>query len=151
MSKLDPVREKFARYYVEIGNASEAYRKANPKALKWKPEVVHVKAAQIKADDRVRIRIDEIRADARKRNEINLDTVTQMLKEDRELARQLEQTSAAVSAAMGIAKLHGLIVDKVKAEVRRDMADMTDEELAAIATGRSSGVTETADGSQVTH
>jgi len=36
--------------------------------------------------------------------------------EDRELARKTETPSAAVSAVMGIAKLHGLLVDKSKAE-----------------------------------
>jgi phage terminase small subunit len=114
---LDPVREKFARFYVETGNASEAYRRANPKARKWKAEAVNVEASRTKADPTVSLRIEEIQAAARERHNINLETLTEMLREDRDLARQEKQSSAAVSAVMGLAKLHGLIVDKAKSEV----------------------------------
>lgn len=43
---------------------------------------------------------------------ITIETITNMLIADRELARQLEAPAAAVSAALGLAKLHGLVVDK---------------------------------------
>jgi phage terminase small subunit len=33
--RLDPVRERFVQEYHATGNASEAYRRSNPKALKW--------------------------------------------------------------------------------------------------------------------
>jgi phage terminase small subunit len=35
--RLDPVRERFAQEYHATGNASEAYRRANPKARTSRP------------------------------------------------------------------------------------------------------------------
>jgi hypothetical protein len=56
----------------------------------------------------------------------------QELDEDRELARLLNMPGAAVSAVMGKAKLHGLLVDKVR-DVTDDTDRLTDAELEAIA------------------
>jgi phage terminase small subunit len=49
---------------------------------------------------------------------ITKERITEMLLEDRMLARQNAQTSAAIAAAMGLAKIHGYIVDQasVKSE-----------------------------------
>ena len=59
----------------------------------------------------------ELQAAHAARHEITIDTITAMLKADRELAREKEQPAAAVSAAMRLAKLHGLIVDKSKMDL----------------------------------
>lgn len=48
--------------------------------------------------------------------EMTVERVAQMLLDDRQMARELGQPSAAVTAAMGVAKLYGLLVDKVEAE-----------------------------------
>jgi phage terminase small subunit len=109
---LDPVRERFTQEYHATGNASEALRKAKPHARKWKDNVVHVKASQMLAEDKVQVRLHELQAASAEKHEITIETLTQMLKEDRTLARGEKQSAAAVSAVMGLAKLHGLIVDK---------------------------------------
>jgi len=64
------------------------------------------------AEDKVQARLHELQAASAEKHEITIDTLTQMLKEDRKLARGEKQSAAAVSAVMGLAKLHGLIVDK---------------------------------------
>lgn len=64
------------------------------------------------------------------RADMNVARVAQMLLEDRAMARELGQPSAAVSASMGIAKLYGLLVDKVESEnVNRNyvIADQPEE------------------------
>lgn len=109
---LDPVREKFTQQYHALGNASEAYRVANPKSRKWKPETVHVKACNMLKEDKVQARLHELQAASAEKHGITIESLTLMLKEDRQLARDKEQASAAVSAVMGLAKIHGLIVDK---------------------------------------
>lgn len=43
---------------------------------------------------------------------ITVETITKMLQEDRELAKEHGQAGAAVSASLGLAKLHGLIEEK---------------------------------------
>lgn len=64
--KLTPKQEKFAQLYVELGNASEAYRQSYD-ASNMKAETVTVKASQYLKRDNIRIRIDELRAEIAKR------------------------------------------------------------------------------------
>lgn len=109
---LDPVREKFAQEYHATGNASEALRRANPRSRKWKEASVNVRASQWLSDDKVQLRLGQLQLASSEKHGITIETITTMLKEDRELARSKEQSAAAVSAVMGLAKVHGLIVDK---------------------------------------
>jgi hypothetical protein len=55
-----------------------------------------------------------------------------MLKEDRQLARENTQTSAAVAAVMGLAKLHGLILDKAQISGDEDNPVVTRVELVPV-------------------
>ena len=137
--RLDPVRERFAQEYHATGNASEAYRRANPKAAKWKAETLHPRASKMLAEYKVRTRLEELQAEAAVRHNITVDTLTTELEEARESAMSTGQISAAVSAIMGKAKLHGLLVDKVR-DVTDDTDRLTDAELEAIARGSSAAV-----------
>jgi phage terminase small subunit len=110
---ITPKQEAFAQAYIETGNASEAYRRAY-NASKMKPEAVSVNASKLLKNAKVALKVTELRERAQERHDINLDTITAMLKKDRELAREKGQASAAVTACMGLAKLHGLIVDKAQ-------------------------------------
>lgn len=110
----DPVRETFVQTFHATGNASEAFRTAKPRSQKWKPAVVHTKASEMLANGEVQVRLHELQAAAAEKHEITVESLTLMLKEDRQLARDNTQSSAAVSAVMGLAKLHGLIVDKAE-------------------------------------
>jgi hypothetical protein len=59
------------------------------------------------------------------------------------MARELGQPSAAVTAAMGVAKLYGLIVDKSQNENRSVIvSELDDATLTHIATGGSTGAVE---------
>lgn len=110
--RLTPKQEAFARAYMEVGNASEAYRLCYDVSENAKPEGVWVDACKLLANPKVALRVEQLQREARERHKIDIDTITQMLREDRELARKEGQSSAAVSAVMGLAKIHGLIVDK---------------------------------------
>lgn len=114
--KLTPKQEAFARAYVEIGNASEAYRQSYDVSPDAKPEGIWVDACKLLGSPKVALRIEQLQQAARERHDITIDTITKMLKDDRELARTERQTSAAVSAVMGLAKIHGLIIDKANTE-----------------------------------
>lgn len=111
-SALDPQREKFVREYHATGNASEAFRRANPKAKKWKDNSVHVRASQWLSDAKVQLRLRTLQAAACEKHEISIESLTKELDEDRKGAREAGQYSAAITAVMGKAKLHGLIVDR---------------------------------------
>lgn len=114
--KLTPKQEAFARAYVECSNASEAYRQSYDVSPTAKPEGIWVNACKLLGDAKVAQRVEQLQREARERHAITLDTITQMLKDDRELARKSGQSSAAVSAVMGLAKIHGLVVDKASTE-----------------------------------
>ena len=109
--KLTPKQEKFCQVYIETGNASEAYRQAY-NTEKMKPESVNSKGYQLLQHVQITARLDELRAEHKKRHEITVDTLVAELEEARKLAFETDKAAAAVSATMGKAKLLGLVVDK---------------------------------------
>ncbi len=66
MRRLTPAQDEFARWYVELGNASEAYRRAYPRSKAWKPQAIHVAASQLLAKDKVAIRVDQLKEEKAK-------------------------------------------------------------------------------------
>lgn len=113
---LTPKQEKFCQKYIELGNASEAYRQTY-NSSEMKSETVNRKAKFELDKDKIRARIQELQDRNLKRHDVTVDSLVGELEEARAIALQTEQASAAVSATMGKAKLHGLLVDNVKAEV----------------------------------
>ena len=113
MTDLTPKQQAFALAYVETGNASEAYRRAYD-AENSSPETIKVEASRLLDNPNVALTVVGLQEEARERTLVTLESLTRELDEDRSLARKLEMPSAAVSAVMGKAKLHGLITDKTK-------------------------------------
>lgn len=107
--KLTPKQEKFAQVYVETSNASEAYRQAY-NASKMKPETITRKAFDLMQDGNVTARLKEIREELAKASQIGLKDLLEELEQARQAALGCEspQSSAAVAATMGKAKLLGL-------------------------------------------
>jgi Terminase small subunit. len=120
MSNLTLKQEAFCQAYIETGNASEAYRKAY-NAERMKPEVVNVKAAELLNNGKITVRVDELRGEHRQRHNFTVDDLIEELEEARQAALQAEtpQSSAAVGATMGKAKLLGLdkvVVDNISSD-----------------------------------
>jgi hypothetical protein len=109
---LDPVREKFAQEYCATGNASEARRRADPKTKKWKKQSLHVEASKMLNEPEVQLRIHDLQAAAREKHGVTIESLTLELEEARTFAKSVGQSGPMVTAVMGKAKLHGLIVDK---------------------------------------
>ena len=110
---MTPKQEKFCQQYVELGNASEAYRQAY-NAAAMKDATVNRKAKELLDNGKITARVDELRAHHAERHDMTVDDIAQMLKEDRTFARQCQTPAAAVSATMGLAKLYGHLRDKVE-------------------------------------
>ena len=140
---MTPKQEAFARAYVETGNASEAYRRSY-NAGNMKPEAVKVKACELLKNGNVAVTVERLQLKHQKRHDVTVDSITEMLKADRELARQNAQSGAAVTAAMGLAKLHGLIVEKREVTHKQGVEDLSDAELGNIARGSGNGAAEAA-------
>ena len=112
---LTQKQESFCLAYLETGNASEAYRRSY-NAGKMKQEVIAVKACELLKTGSVAVRVAELQASAVERNKITVDDLLRELEEARiaALTAETTQTSAAVAATMGKAKLLGMLTDKTE-------------------------------------
>lgn len=110
MRKLTPREEKFAQGVAGGLSQAEAYRQAYPSSAKWKDATVWNKASALMRRDEVLARVAELQAEHAKRHEITVDSLLDELEEARTVALGAinPQSSAAVAATMGKARLLGL-------------------------------------------
>lgn len=108
MAGLTPKQEKFCQLYIELGNASEAYRQAYG-ASKMKPETINTKAKELLKNGPITVRIKELKAEHKERHNITVDDLIAELEEARQIAKDpvKPQPAAMVSATMGKAKILG--------------------------------------------
>lgn len=136
MAGLTPKQEAFCQAYIETGNASEAYRTAYA-ADKMKPETVHVKANELLRNGKVTVRVSELQGEIKQRHNVTVDSLLAELEEARQKALSAEtpQSSAAVAATMGKAKLVGLdkqIVDHTSSDGSHGAGNMAAAVLEAL-------------------
>lgn len=108
---LTAKQEKFCQGVAKGLTYSDAYRQAY-NAEKMKPETINKRAYELLKNGYVTGRIDELKEMALSRHNIKVDDIIEELEDARNIARELGQSSAMVSASMGKAKLLGLVVDK---------------------------------------
>ena len=108
MNELKNVKhEKFCQFYIETGNASEAYRRSFPEST-MKDNSLHVEASRLLSSPMVSLRVLELKAEHRERHNMTVDDLIKELEEARQMGADTESASAMVSATMGKAKLLGL-------------------------------------------
>lgn len=124
MAKLTPKQEKFCQKYIEIGNASEAYRQSYD-CQNMSDDTIRVKASQMLDKDNIRITISQLQNKHAKRHNTTVDTLLGELEEVRQLALTPNgengtlQLNVAVNAIMGKAKILGFdkkIVDNISSD-----------------------------------
>lgn len=109
--KLTPKQESFCQKFIELGNASEAYRQSY-NCERMKTSTINSRAKELRKDGPITARIDELQADHRERHDWTVDDALTELEEARQVAKKEAAASAMVSATMGKAKVLGLLVDK---------------------------------------
>lgn len=72
--KLTVKQEKFCNKYIECGNASEAYRFAY-ECKKMKDETLWVKASELLANGKVKVRIDVLKAELKAKSDITKERI----------------------------------------------------------------------------
>jgi len=112
--RLTLKQEAFCRAYVETSNASEAYRQAYPGSDRWKDEALWVRASRLLGNAKVGLRINALMADAAKRHETTIDSITSQLDDDRKLIAAMSEADLQAHAAY----LQGHLAD-TKAELAR--------------------------------
>ncbi len=117
---MTPKQENFCLAYLETGNASEAYRRAYD-AENMKPETVNRKAFDLLENGKIGARVQQLQAEHRRVHDVTVASLTAELEEARTLAIANGQASAAVQATMGIAKLHGLLVERSEVKTTGDL------------------------------
>jgi phage terminase small subunit len=81
MNKLTPKQEKFANLYVELGNASEAYRKSYNVKASTTTESVNVQASTLLADLNISLRVAELQESVKETHSITRDYIVKGLLE----------------------------------------------------------------------
>ena len=130
-SLKNPKHEYFAQGIVKGQSQIEAYGNAG-----YKPSEQH--ACRLASLGKVQDRIAELQERAAVRCEVTVASLTEMLLEDRLMAREIAQPSASVAAVNAIAKLNGLIIEKTE-NTNKQVDNMSDADLADIARTGSAG------------
>jgi len=132
LPKLTIKQEKFARQYVGPcnGNASEAYRKVYS-AEKMSDEAVWVAASRLLSHAKVSLWVDGLKAEYTAQESITIEEITGALRRTYEGATAAGQWSAASQAALGLAKLGGLLVEKRQVSIDDEGAHLEAVEALA--------------------
>ena len=117
--------ERFAQALAKGKTAIDAYREAG-----YKPD--RGAATRLSANVSIRDRIAELQSKTVKKVEITVDSLAQELEEARAIALKEKQSSAAVSATMGKAKLFGLGVEHRRLSGTVQIVNITAEQLGSL-------------------
>lgn len=110
--KLTPKQESFCQKFIELGNASEAYRQSY-NCERMKASTINSRAKDLRKDGPITARIDELQAEHKERHKITVDDIIDELEEARKVGKDEGAASAMVAASMGKAKILGFLTDKV--------------------------------------
>jgi len=123
---MNPKQQRFCEEYVVDSNGTQAAIRAG-----YAANSAVVTASRLLTKANVRERVDQLFAEQRERVEISIDSLTDMLVGDRKLAHDNKQAGAAVSATEKLAKLHGLMSERLKVDVNVTIEQMSDDEIDA--------------------
>lgn len=96
-----------------------------------KPTTINTKAHELFETDIVSARVEELQKAAQERHETTVDGITDKLRKSYDVAKNENNPNAMTAAAMGEAKLHGLLIDRSKVETS-NFKDMTNEEIEEV-------------------
>lgn len=123
---MNPKRQRFCEEYAVDLNGAQAAIRAG-----YAPGCAKVTASRLLTDANVRERVDRLIVKHRERLEVDIDSLTEMFVEDRQLAHENKQAGAAVSASEKLGKLHGYMSERLKVDVNVTIGQMSDAELDA--------------------
>lgn len=140
----NPRHERFAQEVAQGRSATEAYAAAG-----YTPN--QPSASRLLSNVMVQARVAELQGKVSRKVEVTLESLLAEAEEARALAITLKQPGAAIAAIKEKGVLAGVRVEKRENTNRHSAREMTDDELAAIASGSGAGANPAASGSKVTH
>lgn len=120
--KLTPKQAAFVREYLVDRNGTQAAIRAG-----YSKKTANITASKLLTKANIKDAVDKGEEKHAERCAVTIETITQELESDRQLARDLSQPSAAITASMGIAKLHGLVIDKAENKNTNTNAEASDK------------------------
>ena len=127
--KLTLKQEAACQALLELGIQSDAYRTAYD-AENMTDKQIHEEACKLFAIPKVSQRVKELQEQARERHNVTVDSLTEQLQAAYDEAKNNGQSGAMVQATMGIAKLHGMLVDRTE-DMTKAAEEMTPDERTA--------------------
>ncbi len=115
----------FAEEYSVDQNATAAAKRAG-----YSERTAYSQGQRLLKNVEVRRAIQEAQAEHRERTNVTVDSVTDNLREAYNMAKSNGQAGAMVQAEMGIAKLHGMLVDRTE-DLTKSAEEMTSAERTA--------------------
>lgn len=98
-------------FYVECGNATEAYRRAF-ESRRASAKTINEKASRLFAMDKIQARLEELRAPVREKAQLTLEIHLAELASLRDAARAKKNYAAAISAEVARGKASGFYVER---------------------------------------
>lgn len=117
--------EAFARGLAQSMTADEAYQKAG-----YKPH--RGNASTLRSNQTILDRVSELQGKAAEKVMVTVASLTEELEQARAIALAEKQSSAAVAASMGKAKLHGLGVEKRQVTGTMQIINITAKQIGAL-------------------
>lgn len=132
---LTPKQEAFAQAIVSGLNASDAYRKAY-NAQNMSDKVINNKASGLMKQGDIGVRVKELK-DAiepviQEKLQVTIESIIDELEAVRVNAMRLNQSSAAVAAIMGKAKLLGFVNDQAQVTANVSVIDQTQNNMVLV-------------------
>jgi phage terminase small subunit len=115
-AKLTIKQERFARKYVALGCAAEAYRKVY-KTSGWTDNAIRVEAHRKLSVPNVALMVEKVKAEQSDFQAITFEEIAAGLRRAAEGATVAGQHSAAAQSLVALGKLAGLYVEKQKVSV----------------------------------
>ena len=120
---MTPKQERFVQEYMLDLNATQAAIRAG-----YSAHTADVQGPRLLGNVGVAEAIQAAQAAFREQMKVSKESVTIQLNDAYDKAKDNGQTAVMVQASMGIAKVHGLLVDKTE-DVTKPAQDMTPDEL----------------------
>lgn len=121
-NELTPKQEAFCLKYIELGNASEAYRQSYD-ADGMSADAIKVEACRLLQRPNVALTVRALQEENRKQHGITVESLTKELDEARRMAVEERQPNVMVSATMGKAKICGIGNDSTVVNVNNFTRD----------------------------
>ncbi len=122
---MKPKQQRFAEEYLIDSNATQAAIRAG-----YSAKTAMEQGYQLLQKPSVRAAIRAAQAEHREHTKVTIESLTEKLRAAYDVAEKNGQSASMVQASMGLAKLHGYLVDRVE-QTTKEADNMTPDERDA--------------------